>query len=131
MTVGLSLTKSVLIPLAKIILLSFRLSATDAAIQKKIDVSGTTALIIPNKEMEDIIKLVESLEESGILIKGISEMMKNEAKRQKGGFLPLLLGILTASILGNTLSEKRVIRPGKAYTIQYNDTLDKIRVIPC
>ena len=53
--------------------------------------------------MEDIMKIVKSLEESELLIKGISETIKNEAKEQKGGFLPMLLGIFEASLLGNLL----------------------------
>ena len=55
-------------------------SVTDAAIQKKIFGSGMTASIISNKEMEDIMKIVKSLEESGLLKKGVSETTKNEAK---------------------------------------------------
>ena len=66
---GLPLMKNVLTPLAKSILISFgltaRASATDAAIQKKLFGSGTTAMIILNKEMEDIMKTVKSLKESG------------------------------------------------------------------
>ena len=53
--------------------LSAGMSAADPAIQKKIYGSGITALIISNAEMEDIIKIVKSLEESGLLLKGISE----------------------------------------------------------
>ena len=60
--------------------------------------------------MEDIMKVVKSLEESGLLIKEISETNKNEAKEQKDGFVPTLLGILTASILGNTLTGKGLIK---------------------
>ena len=63
------------------------MSAADAAIQKKIYGSGTTALIISNEEMRDIIKIVKSIEESGLLIKGISETIKNEAKGQNEDFL--------------------------------------------
>ena len=59
--------------------------------------------------MEDIMKIVKSLEESRLLIKGISETIKNEAKEQKGRFLLMLLRILTASILGNTFAGKGVI----------------------
>ena len=55
-------------------------SATDAAIQKKIFGSGMIASIISNKEMEDIMKIVKSLEESGLLKKGVSETTKNEPK---------------------------------------------------
>ena len=63
--------------------------------------------------MEDIVKMVKSLEESGFLIKGINETIKNEAKEQKGGFLQIILGALAASILGNALTEKEVIREGE------------------
>ena len=63
--------------------------------------------------MEDIMKIVKSLEESGLLIKGINETIKNEAKEQKGGFLPMLLGTLAASMLGSALTGRGVIRAGK------------------
>ena len=65
------------------------MSAADAGIQKKIYGSGTTALIISNEEMEDIMKMVKSLEESGLLIKEISGTIKKEAKEQKEGFIPM------------------------------------------
>ena len=91
------------------------MSATDAGIQKKIYGSGTTALIISNEEMEDVMKIVKSFEESGLLIKGIGEAIKNEAKEQKGGFIPILLGTLAASILGNTLTGEGVIRTGQNF----------------
>ena len=68
---------------------------------KKIIASGTTALVIPNEEMEEIMKIVRSPEYSGLAIKGISETIKNEAKERKGGFLGMLLGTLGASLLGN------------------------------
>ena len=79
-----SSAKSVLIPLG----LSAGMSAADATIQKKIYgwghpldlASHTTGLVISNEEMEDIMKIVESVAESGLLIKGISETVKNEAK---------------------------------------------------
>ena len=58
-------------------------------------------------------KIVKSLEESGLLIKGISETIKNDAKEQKGGFLPMLLGTLAASILGTALTGRGVIRAGE------------------
>ena len=73
------------------------MSAADAAVQKKIYGSGATALIILNEEMEDIMKIVKSLQESGLLIKGISETIENKTKEQEGGLLPMLLGKLTAS----------------------------------
>ena len=89
------LGKSVLIPLE----LSAGMSVVDAAIQKKIYVSGTAALIISNEEMEDIMKIVKWLEESGLLIKGISGTVKNKTIEQKGGFFSMLLGTLVVSIL--------------------------------
>ena len=63
--------------------------------------SGNTALIISNNEMEDIIKIVKSLEDSGLLLKEITKTVQNEVKEQKGGFLSMLLGTLVASLLGN------------------------------
>ena len=63
------------------------MSATNLAIQKKNYGSGTTGLTISNEEMENKTKKVKSLEESGLLIKEISETIKNEGKTQKGGFL--------------------------------------------
>ena len=84
------LAKSVLLPLG----LSAGMSPADAAIQKKIHGSGTTTLIILNEEMEDIMKIVKSLEESGLLTKWISETIKNEAKEQERVFLQMLLGTL-------------------------------------
>ena len=87
------------------------MSAVDAAIQKKSLTSSTTARIISNEEMEDIVKIVKSLEESGL--QGLSELNKNEANQHKGRFLPVLLGTLAASILGNVLSGNRVIRAGE------------------
>ena len=89
------------------------MSAADTVIQKKIYGSGSTALIISNEEMEDIIKIAKLLEQSRLLIKRISEKIKNEAKEQKGGFLSMLLGTLAASIWGIALSGRGVIRAGK------------------
>ena len=63
-----------------------------------------TTLIISNEKMSDIMKTVKFLEESGLLIKGVSDTIKNEAKEQKGGFLSMLLGTLDASLLGNLLT---------------------------
>ena len=54
--------------------------------------SGTTTLIIFNEEMNDIMKMIKSLEETGLLIKGVSETIENEVKQQKRGFLGMLLG---------------------------------------
>ena len=61
------------------------------------------------KKMEDIMKVIKSLEESGLLIKGISETNKNETKEQKMEMLSMSLRILAASILGNALAGKTVI----------------------
>ena len=54
--------------------------------------------------MKDIIEIIKSLEDSGLLLKGVSETIENESKEQKGGFLSMLLGTLGASLLGNILS---------------------------
>ena len=63
--------------------------------------------------MEDFMKIIKSLEESGLLIKEITETIKNETKEQKGGFILMLLGTLAASILGNALTGKGVIKVGE------------------
>ena len=73
----------------------------------------STTLIITNDEMKDILKIVKSLEDSGSLLAGVSETIKNEAKDQKGGFLSMLLGTLGASLLGNMLAGKGVISAGE------------------
>ena len=62
--------------------------------------------------MNDIIKIVQALEDSNILLKGVTNTIKNETKEQKGGFLSMLLGTLGASLLGNLLSGKGIIRAG-------------------
>ena len=59
--------------------------------------------------MKDIIEIVKSLENSGLLSKGVSETIQNKAKEQKGGFLSMLLGTLGASLLGNILVGKGTI----------------------
>ena len=100
----LPLIKNVIKPLAKSILIPLGLtaaaSAADAGIHKKILGSGNTTLIISNNEIEDIIKIVKSLEDSGLLLKGVSETIQNEAKEQRRGFLSMLLVTLGASLLG-------------------------------
>ena len=79
--------------------------------------SGTTTLIISNDEMNDILKIVKSLEDSGLLLKGVSETIQHESKEQRGGFLTMLLGTSGASLLGDILSKglssKGVIRAGE------------------
>ena len=79
------------------------MSATDAAIQKKIYGSSTKPLIISNEEMEDIIKIVESLQ------KGITETIRNETEEQEHRFLPMILGTLAASLSRSSLTGTRVI----------------------
>ena len=83
---------------------------------KKILGSGhnnTTTLIISNDEIEDITKIVKSLEDSGLLLEGVTETVQNEVKEQKGGFLSMLLGTLGSSLLGSILTGKRINRAGK------------------
>ena len=79
--------------------------------------SGATTLITSNDEMDDILKIVKSLENSSVLLKGVSEIIQHEAKEQRGGFLGMLLGTLGASLLGDVLSKglsgKGVIRAGE------------------
>ena len=72
-----------------------------------------TTLIISNDEIHDIIKIVKSLEDSGLLLKGVTEIVQNEVKEQKGGFLSMLLGTLGASLLGNLLTGRGVYRAEK------------------
>ena len=62
--------------------------------------------------MNDIMKIVQALEDSNILLKGVTKTIKNETKEQKGGFLSMLLGTLGASLLGNLLSGKGIVRAG-------------------
>ena len=66
-----------------------------------------------NNEIEDIIKIVKSLEHSGLLLKEVSETVQNDVKEQKGGFLSMLLGTLCASLLGNLLTGRGIYRAGK------------------
>ena len=96
---GLPLIGNVLKPLAKSVLtplgLTAAASATDTAIHKK------------------IMKILKSLEDSGLIIKGVNETIKNEAKEQRGGFLRMLLGTLGASLLENLLTCKGTTRAGE------------------
>ena len=62
--------------------------------------------------MNDIIKIIQALEDSNILQKGVTKTIKNEIKEQKGGFLSVLLGTLRASLLGNLLTGKGILRAG-------------------
>ena len=117
MKVAIPLAKNVLAPLG----LTAAMSAVDGSIKKKMLGSGTTTLIISNVEMDAILKIVKSLENSSVLLKGVNETIQHEAKEQTGGFLSTLLGTLGASLLGDVLSKglsgKGVIRAGEG-TIQ-------------
>ena len=93
------LAKNVLAPLG----LTAAVSAIDGSIQKKIHGSGIK-LIIEEEDMKDIMKIIEALENTGILLKGVSKTNENETKEQRGGFLSMLLGTLGASLLGNLLT---------------------------
>ena len=88
------------------------MSTIDESIQKKMHGSGVK-LIIEQEYMNDIMKIVEALEKSGILLKGVTKTIENETKEQKGGFLGMLLGTLGASLLGNLLTGgKGIMRAG-------------------
>ena len=76
MKVAIPLAKNILAPLG----ITAAASAIDAGIQKKIHGSGTTTLIISNEEMNDIMKIVQALEDSNILLKGVAKTIKNETK---------------------------------------------------
>ena len=123
----LPLIKNVIKPLAKSALIPLGLTTTsstaEAGIHKNIlgsrhnppsssashNLPSSTTLIISNNEIEDIIKIVKSLEDSGLLLKGVTETVQNEVKEQKGGFLSMLLGTLGSSLLWNSLADKGVI----------------------
>ena len=109
MKVAMPLARNVLAPLG----LTAAMSAIDGSIQKKIHGSGVK-LIIEEEDMNDIMKIIETLENSGILLKGVSKTIENETKEQRGGFLGMLLGTLGASLLGNLLTGgKGMMRAGE------------------
>ena len=125
---GLPLIKNVIKPLAESVSSSSGLtaaaSAADAGINKKILGLGqcpsssalhnnNTILIMSNDEMKDIIEIVKSLEDSSLLPEGVSETIQNEANKQRGGFLLMLLGKSGASLLGNILAGKGINRAGE------------------
>ena len=80
---------------------------------QKILGSGTTTLIISNDEINDILKIDKSLEDSGVFLKGVNETVKKEGKEQKGVFFIMVLGTISATLLGNMLAGKWVIRAGE------------------
>ena len=103
MKVALPLAKNVLAPLG----LTAAMSAIDGSIQKKIHGSGVK-LIIEQEDMNDIMKVIKALENSGILLKGVSKTIKHETKEQKGGLLSMLLGTLGNLLTGG----KGIMRAG-------------------
>ena len=108
MTVALLLAKNVLAPLG----LTAAMSAIDGSTEKKIHGSGVK-LIIEQEDLKDIMKIIEALENSGILLKGVSKTIENETKEQRAGFLSMLLGTLGAILLGNLLTGgKGIVRAG-------------------
>ena len=113
MEVAMPLAKNVLGPLES----SAAMSAIDRSIKEKMLGSRATTLIISNDEMDDILKIVKSLKNSGVLLKGVSETIQHEAKEQRRGFLSMLLATLGASLLGDILAKgfsgKGVIRAGE------------------
>ena len=113
---GLPLIKNVIKPLTKSILIPLGLTAAasvaDAGINKKMLGSGNTTLIISNEEMNDIMKIVQAIEDSNILLKEVTKTIEDETKEQKGGFLSMLLGTLGTSLLENLLSGKGLTRAG-------------------
>ena len=105
MKVAMPLAKNILAPIG----LTAAMSPIDGGIQKKMHGSEATKgagvkLIIEQEDMNDIMKIIKALENSGILLKGVSKAIKNETKEQNGGFLSMLLGTLGASLLGNLLT---------------------------
>ena len=73
----------------------------------------STTLILSNNEIEDIIKIAKSVEDSDLLLKGVTETVQNEVKEQKEGFLSMLLGTLGAVLLGNIVTGRGINRAGK------------------
>ena len=107
-----SWAKSVLIPLE--LTAAAAAAAADAEILKKtLGSGGHTTLIISNKDIEDLIKIVKSLEDFVLLLKGVTESAQNEVKEKKGGSLSTWLGTLGASLLGSLLAGKGINRAGE------------------
>ena len=108
MKVAMPLAKNVLAPLG----LTAAMSAIHGTTQKKIRGSGIK-LIIEEEDMNDIMKIIEALENSGLLLKGVTKTIENETKEQRGGLSGMLLGTLGASLLGNLLTGgKGIMRAG-------------------
>ena len=84
--------------------------------------------IIEQEDMNDIIKIIEALENSGVLLKGVTKTIESETKEQSGGFLSMLLGTLGASLLGHLLSGKGLARAGEG-TVRAGEGVKKIQKI--
>ena len=108
MKVAILLAKNVFAPLG----ITVAASAIATGIQKKIHGSRTITLIISNEEMNYKMKIVQAFEDSNILLKGVTKTIKNKTRERKGGFLSMLLGTLGASLLGNLLARKGIVRVG-------------------
>ena len=121
---GLPLLKSVIKPLGLLGLTAAN-SVIDAGVQKKIYGSGTTTLVISNEEMNDTMKIVQALNDSDILLKGVTKTIKNETKEQKGGFSSMLLCTLGASLLGDLLTKNL---SGKG-TVRAEEGIKKKKII--
>ena len=104
MKVAVAIAKNILASLG----ITAAASAINTGIQKKMHGSGATTLVVSNVEMNDIMKIVQALEDSNILLKGVTRTIKNETKEQKGGFLSMLLGTLRASLLKTYYQEKEL-----------------------
>ena len=107
-------------PLMKVAMplgLTATMSAIDGSIQKKIHGSGVK-LIIEQEYLKDIMKIIKALENSGILLKGVTKKIENETEEQKGGFLSMLLDTLGASLLGKLLTGgKMIMRAGEGNVV--------------
>ena len=79
--------------------------------------------------MNDVMKIVQALQNSGVLLKGVTEAIKNETKEQKGGFLSMLLDTLGASVLGNLLTGKGTVRAGEG-TVRIREGIKKKVLMP-
>ena len=108
MKVAISSAKNVLAPLG----LQLLLQQLMQKFKKNRHGSGKTTLIISNEEMTDIMKIIQVLEDSNILLKRVNKTIKNETKEQKGDLLSMLLGTLGASLLENLLAGKGIVRAG-------------------
>ena len=114
MNVSVPLAKNILAPLGIIA----AASAIDEEIQNKLHGSGTTTLIISYEEINDIIKIVQVLEDSNILLKEVTKTIKSGIKEQKGGLLIMPLGTLGATLLGNLLAGKGIAQEMEINLVQ-------------